>query len=769
MMPKEDRPVLDDLASFKIEKIYQFVREHQEQEEGLNALNTDYSAASKVLARKDAAGLEGAMPTMIDFQEPKAPQAGILPVMPPKPIAPKPDPIDELCKKFGGMTFTVEQFEYLSKSSLAMQRLLSDPMNWAEAYRRLVLRQSTSTVPLERNDGSFQSQFPTTKPPQEGAARMVSNTACKACGQEGHVIRSCPGLNVLIRNHWMHTRTETNSAGYNRAKYYFGPYPNEKWGVFPKGGFAPRPFGDDVLQWVLESLRDRYKLSNDKFQKHIKEVLPSWFGPDGSPIVPDTKVESGSSYSIEESEMGEALAQQTMALRSAAAFLENISQAGEVSNAEAVSYAVETRSRGVPNPSRVTKPTRNRSTMPRMKSSRIQEIAPSIEEDELLRYPPSVRNTDLPMPDAQRDSTREQVGTTPRTLRDSRSTTLASDSALQTQARPKRSSKAPTPDDLAALVRNTSPTMIVQALLNQEVRGIRQIDLLAAPEISSIISKALSDARQPQVRFAEPAQSSGETMQLEEESEFLDSEETSIREMFESEPEEASGETCTIELGDGGAEVIPRETLTRLCPKLSRSQQQRFKLASEVNETEDFQDYSLEEESQVGMPINLRGKAEEQRRSLSLKGQLPTCWVYVHGGMSKALIDTGSQLNVMRLSTARALNVYITEFDQSGLPRELQQGMITADGSMDPFVGTAFRVPIMIGDVLIPTHFRIVRKLRRAILLGTPWCSAAKLRVQFDRLGRTLCHISSQNNQHEVSFIGCDPASTTRTIGEGKE
>jgi len=137
--------------------------------------------------------------------------------------------------------------------------------------------------------------------------------------------------------------------------------------------------------------------------------------------------------------------------------------------------------------------------------------------------------------------------------------------------------------------------------------------------------------------------------------------------------------------------------------------------------------------------------------------------------MSKALIDTGSQLNVMRLSTARALNVYITEFDQSGLPRELQQGMITADGSMDPFVGTAFRVPIMIGDVLIPTHFRIVRKLRRAILLGTPWCSAAKLRVQFDRLGRTLCHINSQDNQHEVSFIGCDPVSTARTIGEEKE
>jgi len=142
IMPKEDRPTLEDLGSFKIEKIYEFVREYQEQEDGLNALNTDYSAASRVLARRDAAGLEEAVPAMIDLQSPTVPQAGILPIaISPKPVVPKIDPIDELCQKFGGLTFTTEQFEYLSKSSLAVQRLLSDPIKWAEAYRRLVLQE----------------------------------------------------------------------------------------------------------------------------------------------------------------------------------------------------------------------------------------------------------------------------------------------------------------------------------------------------------------------------------------------------------------------------------------------------------------------------------------------------------------------------------------------------------------------------------------------------------------------------------------------------
>jgi hypothetical protein len=78
--------------------------------------------------------------------------------------------------------------------------------------------------------------------------------------------------------------------------------------------------------------------------------------------------------------------------------------------------------------------------------------------------------------------------------------------------------------------------------------------------------------------------------------------------------------------------------------------------------------------------VRLREEAQQQR--YAIKGQLPTCWISVHGGMGRALIDTGSQLNVMRLSTARALNVYITELDQSTLPIELQQGMITADGGM---------------------------------------------------------------------------------------
>lgn len=215
--------------------------------------------------------------------------------------------------------------------------------------------------------------------------------------------------------------------------------------------------------------------------------------------------------------------------------------------------------------------------------------------------------------------------------------------------------------------------------------------------------------------------------------------------------------------------------LQRLCPNMDRDQLAIAPRGEESNELDGFQHYSVEDEQdgytekQLAVPTDIRIKGGAQRSQYAIKGQLPTCWVTLQGGMGRALIDTGSQLNVMQLSTARALNVRITEMDQSTLPKELQQGMITADGEMNPFVGTAYSVPVSISGVVIPTHFRIVRRLQRAILLGTPWCSAAQLRIQFDTFGKTLCFIKSIDNQREISFIGCEPAPPADALSMGDQ
>ncbi|KAF7575740.1 hypothetical protein PtrM4_073640 [Pyrenophora tritici-repentis] len=404
--------------------------------------------------------------------------------------------------------------------------------------------------------------------------------------------------------------------------------------------------------------------------------------------------------------------------------------------------------------------------MPRMKSSRTASSYEDMdveEEPEVLRHRAQVEIDDSQQRDAERDS---------------RSATVDYD-VIPAPAPVPKASRAfapvtiPTTEDLAAMAQNTAPTVLAKAMLNQEVRGIRQLDLLASPEVAAAVTKALEEARRPRVHFQVDETRSGETMEIQQannnksDDEKADSDEDgSIEEAVQRLYDWGSGDTCVVETESSQPEVITKGILTQLCPKMDRSRKIDRVGVGEANELHDFQNYEISDEedgyveAQSRMPSEARLKGELQQQQYSVKGQLPTCWVSLHGGMGRALIDTGSQLNVMRLSTARALNVYITELDQSGLPPELQQGMITADGGMDPFVGTAYSVPIAVGGIIVPTHFRIVRRLRRAILLGTPWCATARLQIQFDTVGRTLCYIKSMDGRREVSFIGCDPAPT---------
>lgn len=784
-MPKEDRPRLDDLTSFDAEKIYDFVRALHEVEEGLNDLTIDYTAVSQTLARRDAEKVVDQFPTMEELggvPKPVGPGLVATPVIQKPPPLPAVDPaVNDLIRQFQGMTLSVEHFNYLANGPMPLRRLLAKPENWNEAYKHLVLMPQRKVAEvLERNDGSFKTPYPPTQNPRADVmiqnGREQQKPKCRCCGKEGHIIAACPDLALLKDNGWFHTRTEAHSGGWNQARYYFGPYPNDKWGVFPGGGFAPRAFGSEVLQWVLQSLKERFQVTDDQLKQTIKHVLPQWFDNYGKPKVVEAPAGSGESYTIEEGEGGSALAQQTMALRAAAMFLENVSPAGEVYNTEPGTFAVETRNKGIRKASEVGIRKENRSSgkkqaVPRMKSARMDEqIIPSIEDEgEILRHPPVVDIPDESMPDAQVDPLREALRRSFPTPTDSRSTTARADTQPAPVLRPARKQQpttAPTSGDLAAIVKSTSIETIAMALLNQEVKGLRQVDMLQIPVIAEAVSKAIEEGRKPAVRFRD----SGETNEVRDMPEAAD-----LRAMFEWGSQAGSGEANNIETSVDHGEVITREVLQQLCPKLSRNQREQRVQAEEANEVGDFQDYEINDEEdgyveeQEAVSSGLRLKSEDQHRQWTMKGQLPTCWVSVHGGMGRALIDTGSQLNVMRLSTARALNVYITEMDQSHLPKELQQGMISADGSMDPYVGTAFRVPIMVGGILIPTHFRIVRKLRRAILLGTPWCATAKLRIQFDTFGRTLCHIQSLNGRNEISFVGCDPPPTAAPMAIGQE
>jgi len=80
------------------------------------------------------------------------------------------------------------------------------------------------------------------------------------------------------------------------------------------GGLAPKTFGTKVLEWVIACLRERSQVSHEQLSQPIRKVLPSWFEERGEPISEPDKEVSGDSFTIEATEGGTALAQQTIAL-----------------------------------------------------------------------------------------------------------------------------------------------------------------------------------------------------------------------------------------------------------------------------------------------------------------------------------------------------------------------------------------------------------------------------------------------------------------------
>jgi hypothetical protein len=76
-----------------------------------------------------------------------------------------------------------------------------------------------------------------------------------------------------------------------------------------------------------------------------------------------------------------------------------------------------------------------------------------------------------------------------------------------------------------------------------------------------------------------------------------------------------------------------------------------------------------------------------------VQSDLLTCWASIGAYSIRCLIDTGAQMNLLRKSAAMAMRIPYEEMD----PETTKEGVVSANGSIDPFVGTAWHVPVKIG------------------------------------------------------------------------
>jgi hypothetical protein len=132
-----------------------------------------------------------------------------------------------------------------------------------------------------------------------------------------------------------------------------------------------------------------------------------------------------------------------------------------------------------------------------------------------------------------------------------------------------------------------------------------------------------------------------------------------------------------------------------------------------------------------------------------MRRECPRALVKIDGIRVYALLDTGAELNTMRLKTAEAAGLYITS-----LPQEMANSrMQAANGTHANFEGIVWRVPIHTGPVTILSNFFVVRALSNPVILGNPFLADSRAKLEHSADGRTYCTFYDEEGMDSTRFV----------------
>jgi hypothetical protein len=135
----------------------------------------------------------------------------------------------------------------------------------------------------------------------------------------------------------------------------------------------------------------------------------------------------------------------------------------------------------------------------------------------------------------------------------------------------------------------------------------------------------------------------------------------------------------------------------------------------------------------------------------------PRAPMMIHEARLSALLDSGAELNTIRLKTAQAAGLVITS-----MPQEIGNSrMQAANGSFESFSGMVWRAPVSIGNIVIPTNFFVLKTLSNPVILGNPYLADAQTLFEYGADGRMKCTIYSEDKTSHATFIGA----TDNTLG----
>lgn len=755
MMP--DAPKGDDWAEYHVDKIYTFLKEHHRKANTINDMHTQERGGMDAEMRRimltnkratfDPAKVKDAI---ADLQKQQEKQESLLP--------PSVDPeVEELVTALNGMKLDSEILHsFMAHSSVAP--IFKNPHN--ALY--FMGRASKVDPPVERNDGSFVTKAPRNTAPKGGTiqyGRAEYTNTCHMCNEEGHKIADCELYNNLrnlgwISHHWDNERKQ--------GTYYFGP-PHDRLDRIP--GTPPSTL---KLEWLRSKIKEYFNVTDDMTEQPASSVLPEKFKGDSRPkhVLKQTNTANVATHS-DHCVGHEDARQQFIQFQEGVEYSEEVQPLDDIdSNSiiiggedNAFLHSAEGNAIGHQNKSILNNPDRVRDghVKKRGRPSKQSQSSQQLPEEDAIRQVPNSQASDTTM--RPEDSWAEQpflpqAPDTPfavvRPPADVRiDDNMSADPRHLLQGRKKKAVKfsdaLPDPE-LKELIKG-QPNRIATALLSQEVRGVTVSDLMSQDNIANQLRNLLKEDG-----VGVDSVGTVNSFEAGRATDFgwaLFSPEICAPSRASAPHHRASHEHPSQPPPTTWLRQCDTNTSCNTVDVYHSNAQTRHEVTGRGDSWGDSLDR---------IPTKaVRGVQRRAGRAF-VQTDLPEAWVHVYGDSVKCLIDTGAQMNILRLSAARALKIpYEHQMQRLG---DLPQGVTSANGGHEPFIGTAFDVPVRIGTVVIHTTFRIVANLTRSAILGGPWCAASCIGIQYNAFGRVQCRIQSEDGTKLVSFVASDPEPT---------
>jgi hypothetical protein len=132
-----------------------------------------------------------------------------------------------------------------------------------------------------------------------------------------------------------------------------------------------------------------------------------------------------------------------------------------------------------------------------------------------------------------------------------------------------------------------------------------------------------------------------------------------------------------------------------------------------------------------------------------LRRECPKVPIDIRGTQFLSLLDSGAELNTIQRCTAEKAMLPITS-----MPKNMRTAkMVAANGSVEGFSGMVWGVPITIGRIEIRTNFFVLEHCTNPIILGNPFLTDSRARIEYATNGLTYCRIYSEDGENSTRFV----------------